>query len=537
MKKSFVIKKSFIIICLFILLLPFSLMSQTPQIEWDLMPGDSCSDELDLLPVAFLETMNDDYIVSLMHSVGAPFSDDKNKSNGKNNVVKILKLDNNGELLQETEIQYDENYLVNEMKFDVWNDTINVFTLLNSVDGDQFVLMHAYLFDDLSVCEQKVVWRKEFNDGLERRDVMQKFEPLIDENGCRTFHIEYSTSRMSSDYVVHFFKLDDKYNIIAECEYDRIDDLNNDISGSCPLMYNADSTQYYYISYTSNSPYYHFMNVFDMDLNLTEQIRLDSDPPVYLQATHGYWCQNPYNAKIYCLGQVTVPNMMYQDIVAFKIDIDNDKVDFLRLSYSPDEIRNVVVLDKNLCFFPDGKIFGCAVYDVELFDQYKPGAYLAYIPVFDINMKKESEWYYSIGYEYNQFMYQIDRTKDNGIILMGYERFKIDEEILWEPYIVKFPASAFDPDNIEEAHAHGLHLAVAYPNPGGDVMNIRTALRNATLSVYDMQGRIVHEQEITDDVTSIDASRWNSGTYIWKLTINNEQLTVEEVESGKWVKD
>ena len=63
-------------------MLPFSLMSQTPLIEWDLMPGDSCSDELDLLPVAFLETMNDDYIVSLMHSVGAPFSDDKNKSNG-----------------------------------------------------------------------------------------------------------------------------------------------------------------------------------------------------------------------------------------------------------------------------------------------------------------------------------------------------------------------------------------------------------------------------------------------------------------------
>ena len=92
-------------------------------------------------------------------------------------------------------------------------------------------------------------------------------------------------------------------------------------------------------------------------------------------------------------------------------------------------------------------------------------------------------------------------------------------------------------DGIEEPHAHGLHLAVAYPNPGGDVMNIRTALRNATLSVYDIQGRIVHEQEITDDITSIDASRWNSGTYIWKLTINNEQFTIKEVESGKWVKD
>ena len=97
--------------------------------------------------------------------------------------------------------------------------------------------------------------------------------------------------------------------------------------------------------------------------------------------------------------------------------------------------------------------------------------------------------------------------------------------------MAKFPASAFV--SIEEAHAHNLKVAVAYPNPGGDVMNIRTSLRNCTLQVYDMQGRMVHQQEITDDVTSVDASSWKSGTYVWKLTINNEQLTVEE---GKWVK-
>ena len=151
-------------------------------------------------------------------------------------------------------------------------------------------------------------------------------------------------------------------------------------------------------------------------------------------------------------------------------------------------------------------------------------------------MKKISEWYYTQGEIYNQLVHTIYSTKDDDIILLGSSRFKIDEEILWEPYIVKFPASAFDTDNIEEAHAHGLHLAVAYPNPGGDVMNIRTALRNATLQVYDIQGRIVHEQEITDDVTSIDASKWTNGTYVWKLGMRNEKLGMKEVESGKWIK-
>ena len=74
--------------------------------------------------------------------------------------------------------------------------------------------------------------------------------------------------------------------------------------------------------------------------------------------------------------------------------------------------------------------------------------------------------------------------------------------------IAKFPASAFT--DIDEAHAHNLKVAVAYPNPGGDVMNVRTSLRDCTLQVYDMQGRMVHQQEITDDVTSVDASSWSS---------------------------
>ena len=126
-------------------------------------------------------------------------------------------------------------------------------------------------------------------------------------------------------------------------------------------------------------------------------------------------------------------------------------------------------------------------------------------------------------------------TKDDGLLLVSLSYNVNNIYNRWSK-VSKFPASAFGIDNIEEAHAHGLHLAVAYPNPGGDVMNIRTGLRNAVLTVYDLQGRKIHEQEITDDVTSVDASKWQSGTYIWKLVIRNEELGLKEVESGKWVK-
>ncbi len=148
----------------------------------------------------------------------------------------------------------------------------------------------------------------------------------------------------------------------------------------------------------------------------------------------------------------------------------------------------------------------------------------------DENFETISELYYTSGEdEIYTFVNSIVSTKEEDLLLVGHAN-SLNGDKSWN-FVTKFPASAFV--SIEEAHAHNLKVAVAYPNPGGDVMNIRTSLRDCTLQVYDMQGRMVHQQEITDDVTSVDASKWNSGTYIWNLKTENGKLKVEE---GKWVK-
>ena len=159
----------------------------------------------------------------------------------------------------------------------------------------------------------------------------------------------------------------------------------------------------------------------------------------------------------------------------------------------------------------------------------------AVIEMLDANLDTISTLFYDIGEQMHTTVLCIKATDDDGLLLITKSKDLKNTNNRWTT-VTKFPASAFNPDNIEEAHANNLHLAVAYPNPGGDVMNIRTGLRNAVLTVYDLQGRKIHEQEITDDVTSVDASKWQSGTYIWKLGIRNEELGIKEVESGKWVK-
>ena len=99
----------------------------------------------------------------------------------------------------------------------------------------------------------------------------------------------------------------------------------------------------------------------------------------------------------------------------------------------------------------------------------------------------------------------------------------------YDGYIHKVTLS--DLLDIEEAHSHGFAVATAYPNPGRDVLNIRTGLQNARLEVYDLNGRLMHSQRITENVTTVDAKDWAEGVYVWKVMDNGK-----EVEVGKWIK-
>ncbi|MBP9994593.1 MAG: T9SS type A sorting domain-containing protein [bacterium] len=71
-----------------------------------------------------------------------------------------------------------------------------------------------------------------------------------------------------------------------------------------------------------------------------------------------------------------------------------------------------------------------------------------------------------------------------------------------------------------------------YPNPGGGTLNIRTALTDSQVELYDMTGRLVCKREISDAVTTIDTECLSSGIYLWKVVSG-----VSEAGSGKWVKE
>lgn len=102
----------------------------------------------------------------------------------------------------------------------------------------------------------------------------------------------------------------------------------------------------------------------------------------------------------------------------------------------------------------------------------------------------------------------ITTTRDGGILMTTATK-KLADPNKQGSVVVKFPAEAFL--GVEEAHTNGLKLAIAYPNPGHDKLNIRTALPDARVEVYDANGRLVHSQGITENVTSINAEAWSEG--------------------------
>jgi hypothetical protein len=114
------------------------------------------------------------------------------------------------------------------------------------------------------------------------------------------------------------------------------------------------------------------------------------------------------------------------------------------------------------------------------------------------------------------------------------------------PSIYKHWVSVYEPynipmfeDGILSVGENGTKASTTdvYPNPGKDVLNIRTALENARVEVYDLNGRLMHSQKITDNVTTIDAAAWPSGGYVWKVYAGVSTGSTTLAETGKWIKE
>jgi len=129
------------------------------------------------------------------------------------------------------------------------------------------------------------------------------------------------------------------------------------------------------------------------------------------------------------------------------------------------------------------------------------------------------------------WLFDLTATSDSGVLLQMRRYDHWDPIIKRKAYILKLNAEGILVGNGEIKSDIKIKDAIVYPNPGGNILNLRTALKNTTFSLYNQQGHIVAQQKIEFNINKISTSWLPPGLYIWTLERDNILM-----ETGKWIK-
>ena len=185
---------------------------------------------------------------------------------------------------------------------------------------------------------------------------------------------------------------------------------------------------------------------------------------------------------------------------------------------------------KSVDYTEDGYLYQCSngnvIYPNSL---YKSGLHLIVTKTdLDLNVVWKKR-YLRDGSAFGAFTMMV--TSDGGCIVTG-THFNFNSNNRLDIFILKINADG----TVGTDEITVIDEVEIYPNPGKDVLDIYTTLPKARVEIYDLTGKLIYNQEITDNITSINTESWPSGTYIWRMVAGASTGSATEVESGKWIK-
>jgi len=136
-----------------------------------------------------------------------------------------------------------------------------------------------------------------------------------------------------------------------------------------------------------------------------------------------------------------------------------------------------------------------------------------------------------IGDSVNYYLFDLTATTDSGVLLQCRRYDYWDPIIKRKALVLKLTDKGILVSNGEIKSDIKIKDAIVYPNPGGNILNLRTALKNTTFSLYNQQGHIVAQQKIKFNINKISTSWLPPGLYIWTLEKDSKLI-----ETGKWIK-
>ena len=273
----------------------------------------------------------------------------------------------------------------------------------------------------------------------------------------------------------------------------------------------------------------------DADLNtvaVKENVEELSWP--YQCCRFAYLKTNPANGKTYSNNTINYPAYggnpaIDEDIMMSVFDAE----DFRQTNYTwglTTQSNDGAGILQSISFDNDNNVYMVGQMDNVMANEFlNRNLYIAYL---DENLNKVGEIYHVDDYAY--MVKSMAACPEGGCLVSCHKIHEATNEA--GNCLIKITKEILV--GIEEAHDAGFAVAVAYPNPGKDVLNIRTGLQDARVEVYDMNGRMVYGREITENVTAIDAGDWAEGVYVWKVYTSGVSTgSTTLAETGKWIKE
>ena len=99
------------------------------------------------------------------------------------------------------------------------------------------------------------------------------------------------------------------------------------------------------------------------------------------------------------------------------------------------------------------------------------------------------------------------------------------------PQALRLVLSSVQPDNFLSISSDELTGVTVYPNPAKDVLNINGLTEIATISITDIQGKVVRNLDVQAGTSSVSINDLNAGLYVINMQtasgIKTQRLVVE----------
>lgn len=268
-------------------------------------------------------------------------------------------------------------------------------------------------------------------------------------------------------------------------------------------------------------------HILNLDTSLQMINTVDCPPEVYLSPSTTRQSDSTY--YLTSIAKPTIPYLQ-RHIVTYLMNANHDTIKKRELYLSVDTVlyagggTNTAIVGSS--------VFVTGMYNIDpWYYPWQTTPTWILLTKMTPDLEVISQYFYGGDAEYTP--YCIIPTSDGGTFTTGFMwDYNIPGNFNWEVFALKTDSNG-TLVSTPEGSSFQQAEAIICPNPGTEYFDVILALQHqqATLRLYDLEGKPVMEKTLFDPRTRIDASHLSAAVYIYKILDGGKIIG-----NGKWVK-